>query len=502
MTKMGRMVKYDITIIGSGLGGLVCANILSKEGYKVCVLEKNADFGGCLRSYTRKGRILDTGIHYVGSLDEGQILNQYFKYTGIRDKLKIKRLDDNGFDIIHFPEKEYKYAMGYENFIETLSQYFPKEKENIRKITGMFKNIGDLISLDNLRRKKNFSSDGMRYFNTPVSGFLKECTNNADLRNVITGTSMQSGEEGNTSLYVFSTIINSNIESSYRFVDGSQQVADLLIESIKTHGGEIRNKAEVTRLITNDEIVTHAEINNEELIESKYFISAIHPSGTLEILEKTKNLKKASLSRINSLENSFGFFTLSLALKENTFPYLNNNHYYYDENSPWINSNYAKRGIKKVLFCTSASSQSEKYAQAAQILEPMYWHEVEKWKHTGLSSREADYKAFKEKRAEALIEYIAKHQPQLKAAVETYFTSTPLTYRDYTGTKNGSAYGIVKDYNQVLKCLLPSRTKVPNLLITGQNNNVHGMIGVFMTAMYTCSELLGTQYLAEKVANA
>lgn len=35
------MSKYDIIIIGSGLGGLECGAILSKEGYNVCVLEKN-----------------------------------------------------------------------------------------------------------------------------------------------------------------------------------------------------------------------------------------------------------------------------------------------------------------------------------------------------------------------------------------------------------------------------------------------------------------------------
>jgi phytoene dehydrogenase-like protein len=496
------MTKYDITIIGSGLGGLVCADILSREGYKVCVLEKNADFGGCLRSYTRKKRILDTGIHYVGSLDEGQILNQYFKYLKIRDKLKIKRLDEDGFDRIHFIDKEYKHAMGHENFIETLSRDFPKERENIRKIVKIFKDIGKLINVDNLRQKKTFSSDGMCYFNISASDFLKQYTGNADLRNVISGTSVQSGEEASTSLYVFSTIINSNIESSYRFIDGSQQVADLLIENIKSQGGEVRNKAEVTRLITNDGIVIRAEINGNEQVESKYFISAIHPSGTLKILDKTKSIKKAYLSRLNSLENSYGFFTLSIVLKDNAFPYLNRNHYYYDENSPWVDSNYAKQGMKKILFCTPASSHSEQYAKAAQILEPMYWHEVEKWEHTTISSREAGYAAFKQQRAEALIEYVAERQPQLKAAIETYSTSTPLTYRDYTGTKNGSAYGIVKDYNHVLKCLLPDKTKVPNLFITGQNNNVHGMIGVFMTAMYTCSELIGTQYLAEKVANA
>lgn len=71
------MSKYDIIIIGSGLGGLECGAILSKEGYHVCVLEKNELFGGCFQTYQRGGHRMDTGIHYIGSLDEGQIMNQY-----------------------------------------------------------------------------------------------------------------------------------------------------------------------------------------------------------------------------------------------------------------------------------------------------------------------------------------------------------------------------------------------------------------------------------------
>jgi phytoene dehydrogenase-like protein len=326
---------------------------------------------------------------------------------------------------------------------------------------------------------------------------------NPDLRNAIAGTSILcGGEEETTSLYAFSTILNSNIESAYRFVDGSQQVADLLIESIRSQGGVVRNKAEVTRLIMDDEKITAAEINHEELIEGKYFISNIHPSVIFDILDKTKIIKKAYISRINSLKNSMSFFTLSLVLKENTFAYQNKNFYYYDESNPWVKSDYAQRGSRKILFCTSASSASGQYAKVAQILEPMYWHEVEKWENTSLGERGEEYKAFKQKKAEELIEYIEKWHPGLKSAIVDCSASTPLTYRDYTGTKQGSAYGIIKDYNNALICLLPCKTKVSNLYITGQNNNVHGMIGVFLTAMYTCAEFLGMQYLAEKVVNA
>jgi all-trans-retinol 13,14-reductase len=58
--------QYDIVVVGSGLGGLVSAIILAKEGYSVCVLEKNNQFGGNLQTFVRDKTIFDTGIHYIG----------------------------------------------------------------------------------------------------------------------------------------------------------------------------------------------------------------------------------------------------------------------------------------------------------------------------------------------------------------------------------------------------------------------------------------------------
>ncbi|HRX12968.1 MAG TPA: NAD(P)-binding protein, partial [Draconibacterium sp.] len=64
------MEKFDAIIIGSGLGGLVSGNILSKEGLKVCVLEKNGRIGGTLQSFAKEGTIFNTGLNYTESLGE------------------------------------------------------------------------------------------------------------------------------------------------------------------------------------------------------------------------------------------------------------------------------------------------------------------------------------------------------------------------------------------------------------------------------------------------
>ena len=42
---------------------------------------------------------------------------------------------------------------------------------------------------------------------------------------------------------------------------------------------------------------------------------------------------------------------------------------------------------------------------------------------------------------------------------------------------------------------LSPRTPIPNLLLTGQNLMLHGVEGVTMTALQTCGDLLGKDYV-------
>ena len=109
------------------------ANILARHGYAVCVLEKNRQFGGNLQTFVRDANIFDTGVHYVGGLGEGQILNQYFRYLGIMEHLNIQKLDPLQFDIISFGDhrESFRYAQGHRNFEASLNQQFPDERKAI-----------------------------------------------------------------------------------------------------------------------------------------------------------------------------------------------------------------------------------------------------------------------------------------------------------------------------------------------------------------------------------
>lgn len=124
--------RDKITIIGSGLGGLLSGYLLSKEGADVVLLEKQPKFGGALQTFHREGFSFDTGMHYLGSLSPGQPLHRYWSYFGLTGHLDLLRMDPEGFDRISFEgstdrvqELEFPLAQGFDHFKERLLPFFP-----------------------------------------------------------------------------------------------------------------------------------------------------------------------------------------------------------------------------------------------------------------------------------------------------------------------------------------------------------------------------------------
>ena len=244
------MKKYDVIIIGGGIGGLASGIILSKEGLSVCVLEQHTIIGGCLQSFKRNGRTLDTGMHYIGSMGEGEIMHQYFKYFGITDELRLRKLSDDGFDYFHFMDGEvYSHAVGNERFIETLAARFPEDREGIKAIVGKMQNIGDMIAPEVLRGGRLYSRGGKDYTSVSAYSEIEKAISNDRLRNVMAGnTGLYAGNRLTTSMYEYGVITHSYIQGAYAFEDGSQQLADLMVRQIERNGGEVRLNARVAKI--------------------------------------------------------------------------------------------------------------------------------------------------------------------------------------------------------------------------------------------------------------
>ncbi len=496
-------MKYDVVIIGSGLGGLQCGYILSREGYNVCILEKNGQLGGCLQTFRRNNTIFDTGMHYIGSMDNGQILSNLFNYFRLTDSLKLKRMDEDGYDIVRYKDREYKFAMGYDRFTDTMLKHFPEEHTALMKYVSKLQQVSQSVDIFSLREKSYSHTGYLDFFSAGFDDFLSSITRNETLKSVLIGLSpLYAGIKESAPLYLPMIIHSSFINSAYRFIDGGSQISDLLAGSISENGGTILKRAEVTDFIFDSGKVKAVKVNDSEIIEGDIFISNIHPRTLLHIAGSAP-LRPAYRNRIESIEETTGAFTLYLSMKKDSFEYINSNFYVYKTGKVWDAIKYTgDMWPSGYMIHFSPSSASKKYTDSVIVNTYMKWEDVSAWENTTVEKRGEAYKEFKRLKAEKLLEVLETDFPGIRSKTEKYYSSTPLTYRDYIGTPTGSFYGMLKDYRDPLRSMVMPRTTIPNLLLTGQNINVHGVIGVTICSVLTCSELLGSQYLVEKMRKA
>src|SRR5260370_34247556 len=56
--------SYDAIIIGAGVGGLICANLLARAGLKVLLIEQHYMVGGYCSTFRRGGYTFDAASHF------------------------------------------------------------------------------------------------------------------------------------------------------------------------------------------------------------------------------------------------------------------------------------------------------------------------------------------------------------------------------------------------------------------------------------------------------
>ncbi|MBP0905267.1 phytoene desaturase family protein [Mariniflexile gromovii] len=498
---------YDVVIIGSGLAGLVSAIILAKEGKSVCVLEKNNQYGGNLQTFVRNKTIFDTGVHYIGGLSKGQNLYEYFKYIGIMEQLNFHKMDEDGFDIISFDNdpKEYKHAQGYENFIKNLLIDFPGEEKGIRMYCDNLRETCKKFPLYSLE-KGNAYYDDMEIFQLPAKEFINSFTNNKKLQAVLAGTNyLYAGDHNRTPFYVHALSTNSYIESSYRCINGGSQITKILIKTLKALGGETYNHNEVVEFGFENDLITSAITKKGKEVKGDLFISNIEPKFTVKMIGEDR-FRKPFVNRIEKIESTIAAFTLYIVLKPNMFKYQNKNFYHFkDVDKVWSSQDYTQESWPEgYMMSMGIKKNSNGYGDNIAVMTYMRYDEVLPWENThntvaNKNERGQTYEEFKTEKAEILIDELEKKFPNIRDCIASYYTSTPLSYRDYIGSNRGSIYGYVKDVNKPMHSHLSPRTRIKNLYLTGQSLNMHGILGVTISAVITCSEILGKDYLLDKI---
>ena len=373
-------MTYDVVIIGAGLGGLECGYILARHGWSVCVLEQDAQIGGCLQTFRRGGHTLDTGFHFVGGLDEGQPLHELFRYFGLLD-LPWHRLDDEAFAEVVVDGRTYRLATGYERFVDTLAADFPQHREELKQYTDLLRRVGGNIRAT-LRPSTQADPDHDKWFGQPAYEYLLSTITHphpaarAERRIAHHGA----GRRHAAALHLRpdkQLVYPKHVAAARRRAPDSRP-AGRRHHRPRRHGAHTRPGRPPVEA---DGRVTAVECDGGERVQARHVISSAHPAHTLSLLADSRAVRPIYRRRITALPNTCGMFTTHLLLRPGCVPYRNRNLFVYEGSDPWQPCPPPGAPVDKLLVSFQVPAGGG-CTRNIDLLTPMSWDEVAAWSDT------------------------------------------------------------------------------------------------------------------------
>ena len=504
--------EYDAIVIGSGIGGLTTAAILSELGWKVCVLEQHYTAGGYTHSYERNGYEWDVGVHYIGDVGTRTRSRRVFDFIS-GGKLKWAPMADE-YDRFYIGDKVFGAVAGKQEFRDNLVASFPDEQQAIDRYIELLNSVAKALSVHMTGRMlkpwMRVAAAPLLSWKTPACMYrntydvLSELTQNKDLIAVLCGQWGDMGLPPKKSAFMAHAMIARHyLHGGYYPVGGSWRIAESIIPKIQKAGGEVFTYADVKKILVEDGIVSGVEMQDGHRIDCACVVSSAGISNTFGRLLSPDVVSEHGYDRLlPSVSPSTGHIGVYIGLKgtaeelgipkTNFWIYPHNDYdaaideFMQDKNTPF-----------PVVYLSFPSAKDPDYLNrhpgtaTIEIVAPAPYIWFEKWQGSTWGKRGDDYDALKAELGERLMQYVYDKLPQLKGKVDYYEVSTPLSTGWFSGYRQGELYGLEHTSERLQQKWLGPRTRIPGLWLTGQDVLTCGVTGAMMAGVLTTVAMVG-----------
>jgi len=505
--------RYDAIVIGSGIGGMTTAALMSKAGKKVLVLEQHYTAGGYTHSYSRNGYEWDVGVHYIGEMgDPKSSMRRVFDF--ITDgQLKWAKMDDN-YDRFHFGEDVYNLTAGREQFQAGLAEHFPEEKEAIVKYLKLLDSANRLIPLkvmdkllpSALGRPYNFVKKyGLPdYFNKTTYEVLSGLTRDQKLIAVLTG---QHGDCGlppkQSSFLIHALIARHYLSGAFYPEGGAWKIADSIIPVIQQSGGDLLTYALVKQVVLEKGKVVGVEMTDGHVINASKVISGAGVINTFEHLVPKDVVEQHGYDQhLNMVSPSKAHLGMYIGLKGNPadlklpktnfwiFPH-------YDADKAYDEFEADSQQEFPAVYISFPAAKDPEWQRkhpdksTIEMVVPCPYKWFEEWKDQPWGKRGDNYEQLKDYFTQRMLEALYSKMPHLRGKIDYYETSTPLSSDYFCGYKKGELYGLNHDPSRFEQHWLRPKTSIPGLYLTGQDVLTCGVGGAMMGGVMTAMSVLG-----------
>ncbi len=514
--------RWDAIVIGSGLGGLTTAAYLATNGLRTIVLEQYDVAGGCSHVFRRKRAFeFDVGVHYVGNCEPGGQIPMVLRGVGLQDKIEFLPMDPDGFDTLVFPDLTFRVPRGWDRYLERLIDTFPDEQAGLRKCVRILEKIGlefDLTAAPTTKMELiAFAAKAptvMRWGLRPLATLYDACRLSPAARAVIGGESENyAAPPSRTAVVMHAVLLHHYIDGGAYYPRGGGQVfAAHLVDVIASHGGEVRTRARVDRIVVEGGRVTGVTLRDGEQLAAPVVVSNADLKRTYLELVGREHLSSRTAKRIERYRMALPIFCVYLGLDIDLTQRMPNTNYWFhphlDLEALYRRFDTAKRPseLDFPFYLTSASVKdpySRHIAPPGQssveimgLVPPHYrfWGVTEGPAAGEKYRRNPDYCSVKDEVTEGLIGAASRALPGLGLEEHIVWKegATPITLERYALSSDGSSYGLEAATDQIGPKRPGPKTEIRGLYLTGASTIwMHGIQQVMVGGVGTAGAVLG-----------
>jgi all-trans-retinol 13,14-reductase len=442
--------KYDVVVIGAGIGGLTCGALLAKEELSVLVAEQNSKPGGCCTSFQRKGFTFDAGINDLAGAERGGMLYNILEELGLKDEIEFieltspARIIGSDYDVPLMP---------LERLTEELKKMSPGEgmgidayvqdcKAVISEMMALAEPAPDLLGFGDkmgLMVKFLFKSPKLRkYGGKSYRQALIESFKEPKLRAIL-GSLFDTGWAATMPMMVA-------VQPAFQYPKGGvQALADVFAKGVTKHGGDLALKTLVKKIVVEDGKVTGVELADGTKVRSRYVVSNADGRQTFLKLIGEQHLSPKLAKELKETRLTDPYFLVSLGvdidLKAMGFDGTAILYNRSDNIDDLWGGDSEKCSLVIMMHSLLDPSQAPEGMATVQIMTPLPYNYMGYWKREKDGTRSKEYKELKEALADKLIASAEKIIPQLSKHIVYKDIATPLTYERYTLNSEGASHG-------------------------------------------------------------
>lgn len=330
--------RYEVVVIGAGIGGLSAASVLARERAEVLVLEQAQEPGGCCSSI----RLGDFTFDAAASILQGfgeigfNVMRSLFDFL----RQQVDLIPRNSAYAMVFGDQRVDFHRDRHAYTAELGAIFPQQAGSIlayfRELEHLYHSVLDCsgplrpssdeaagLKLGMMARHPASLARVRRAQRTSASRILDRHTNDPVVRAFFdadavfnTGYTIEELSASHAALFA----LDRHIGGTHHAIGSAQQVADRLEKSINEHGGRVAYRVPVERIIVEGGSATGVRLADGRRIRADVVIANTSARDLYGRMLPAQALKRQTIEWFESLEPSPGVVALYLGVPEAAIP--------------------------------------------------------------------------------------------------------------------------------------------------------------------------------------